>query len=72
MKRLLLPLLAALALPTAAQEFIEIKPEYIYSYDKTSIGSFVDRSSWAILGHGISLGTVYRIMRMIPRANQQK
>ena len=40
MKRLLLPLLAALALPTGAQEFIEIKPEYIYSYDKTSLRRF--------------------------------
>ena len=42
MKRLLLPLLAALALPTGAQEFIEIKPEYIYSYDKTSLKRFED------------------------------
>ena len=39
MKRLLLPLLAALALPTAvnAEEFTEIKPKNIYSYKKSSL-----------------------------------
>ena len=39
MKRLLLPLLAALALPTAvnAEEFTEIKPQNIYSYKKSSM-----------------------------------
>ena len=38
MKRLLFPLLAALALPTTAyaEEFIEIKPN-IYSYKKSSL-----------------------------------
>ena len=39
MKRLLLPLLAALALPTSvnAEEFTEIKPKNIYSYKKSSL-----------------------------------
>ena len=39
MKRLLLPLLAAIALPTAvnAEEFTEIKPKNIYSYKKSSL-----------------------------------
>ena len=39
MKRLLLPLLAALALPTAvnAEEFTVIKPKNIYSYKKSSL-----------------------------------
>ena len=39
MKRLLLPLLAVLALPTAvnAEEFTEIKPKNIYSYKKSSL-----------------------------------
>ena len=39
MKRLLLPLLAALALPTAvsAGEFTEIKPKNFYSYKKSSL-----------------------------------
>ena len=39
MKRLLLPLLAALALTTAvnAEEFTEIKPKNIYSYKKSSL-----------------------------------
>ena len=39
MKRLLLPLLAALALPNAvnAEEFTEIKPKNIYSYKKSSL-----------------------------------
>ena len=39
MKRLLIPLLAAIALPTAvnAEEFTEIKPKNIYSYKKSSL-----------------------------------
>ena len=39
MKRLLLTLLAAIALPTAvnAEEFTEIKPKNIYSYKKSSL-----------------------------------
>ena len=39
MKRLLLPLLAAIALPNAvnAEEFTEIKPKNIYSYKKSSL-----------------------------------
>ena len=39
MKRLLLPLLTAIALPTAvnAEEFTEIKPKNIYSYKKSSL-----------------------------------
>ena len=39
MKRLILPLLAALALPTAvnAEEFTEIKPKNFYSYKKSSL-----------------------------------
>ena len=39
MKRLLLPLLAVLALPTTvnAEEFTEIKPQNIYSYKKSSL-----------------------------------
>ena len=39
MKRLLITLLAALALPTAlnAEEFTEIKPKNIYSYKKSSL-----------------------------------
>ena len=39
LKLLLLPLLAALALPTAvnAEEFTEIKPKNIYSYKKSSL-----------------------------------
>ena len=39
MKRLLLPLLAALALPTAvnAEEFTEIKTEDMYGYQKSSL-----------------------------------
>ena len=39
MKRLLLPLLAALALPTAvnAEEFIELKPINQHSYKKSSL-----------------------------------
>ena len=46
MKRLLLPLLAALALPTAvsAEEFTEIKPENIYSYKKSSLVKYENNS----------------------------
>ena len=42
MKRLLLPLLAAIALPTAvnAEEFTEIKSKNIYSYKKSSLVKF--------------------------------
>ena len=44
MKRLLLPLLAVLALPTAvnAEEFTEIKPKNIYSYKKSSLVKFTN------------------------------
>ena len=44
MKRLLLPLLAALALPNAfnAKEFTEIKPKYLYSYQKSSLVKWTD------------------------------
>ena len=44
MKRLLLPLLAALALPTAvnSEEFTEIKPKYLYSYQKSSLVKWTD------------------------------
>ena len=43
MKRLLLPLLAALALPTVvnAEEFSEIKPKIIYSYKKSSLVKWI-------------------------------
>ena len=39
MRKLLIPLLAAIALPTAvnAEEFTEIKPKNIYSYKKSSL-----------------------------------
>ena len=46
-KRLALPLLAALALPTAvnAEEFTEIKPKNIYSYKKSSLVKWENENS---------------------------
>ena len=52
MKRLLLPLLAAIALPTAvnAEEFTEIKPKNIYSYKKSSLVKFSNDDGERFIG----------------------
>ena len=57
MKRLLLPLLALLALPTVvnAEEFIEIKPKNIYSYKKSSLVTWEDDGKRYIEFFGTSL-----------------
>ena len=57
MKRLLLPLLAALALPTAVntEEFTEIKPKNIYSYKKSSLVKYEEEGKRYIEFLGTSL-----------------
>ena len=57
MKRLLIPLLAALALPTAvnAGEFTEIKPKNIYSYKKSSLVKYEEEGKRYIQFLGTSL-----------------
>ena len=59
MNRLLLPLLAALALPTAvhAEEFTEIKPKNIYSYKKSSLVKYEEEDKRYIEFLGTSLFT---------------
>jgi len=57
MKRLLLPLLAAIALPTAvnAEVFTEIKPRNPYSYKKSSLYKYENKGKKYIVFTGTSL-----------------
>ena len=57
MKRLLIPLLASIALPTAvnAEEFTEIKPKNIYSYKKSSLVKYEEEGKKYIEFLGTSL-----------------
>ena len=57
MKRLLLTLLAAIALPTAvnAEEFTEIKPKNIYSYKKSSLVKYEEEGKRYIKFLGTTL-----------------
>ena len=57
MRKLLIPLLAAIALPTAvnAEEFTEIKPKNIYSYKKSSLVKYEEEGKRYIQFLGTSL-----------------